>query len=93
MIVSSVSTAPGAAPPPPDKDLLLRQTALKLESQFLSEMLKHAGFGETDSAFAGGVGEDQFASFLREGQADRMAAAGGIGLAESIYQALKARGA
>lgn len=69
----------------------LRATAVKLEAQFLSEMLKHAGLDGPASDFSGGSGEDQFGSFLRDAQAQRMAAAGGIGLAETIFRALQAR--
>lgn len=69
----------------------LRETAVALEAQFLSQMLKHAGFDGSGSALSGGTGEDQFASFLRDAQARRIAEAGGIGLAESIYRALEAR--
>jgi len=71
-------------------DAALRRAALKLEAGFLSLMLKESGLGET-GAFGGGVGEEQFASFLRDIHAREMAEAGGIGLAESIFQALKAR--
>ena len=67
----------------------MRETAVELEATFLAEMLKHAGFGEARSAFGGGVGEEQFASFLRDEQAKLMAQAGGIGLAETIFQAMK----
>ena len=66
-----------------------RDQAKKLEATFLSEMLKAAGLGKTRGAFGGGAGEDQFASFLRQAQAEEMVNAGGIGLAESLYQALK----
>jgi Rod binding domain-containing protein len=69
----------------------LRKTAVKLEAQFLSEMLKHAGLDGPASEFSGGSGEDQFGSFLRDAQAMRMAQAGGIGLAETIFRALQAR--
>ena len=37
-------------------------------------------------AFSGGIGEEQFASFLREGQAAAMVRAGGIGLAERLIR-------
>ena len=37
---------------------------------------------------AGGVGEEQFSSFLRAEQAKLMVAKGGIGLAEQIFQSL-----
>lgn len=65
------------------------EAAKKLEASFLSEMLKNAGLGETESTFGGGVGESQFSSFLRDAQAQSMVDAGGIGLAEVFYHALK----
>jgi hypothetical protein len=70
----------------------LWRAAAALESQFLTEMLKSAGLGKPREAFGGGGGEDQFASFLVREQADRMVAAGGIGLAERLFDSLKARG-
>ena len=69
----------------------LHLAAQKLESGFLAEMLKAAGLGKTSETFGGGAGEDQFASFLRQAQADEMVRSGGIGLAESLYHALKER--
>ena len=69
----------------------LRLAAEQLEAGFLAEMLKSAGLGNTSPSFGGGAGEDQFASFLRQAQAERMVAAGGIGLAENLYHALKER--
>jgi Rod binding domain-containing protein len=69
----------------------LRETAEKLEAAFLSEMLKAAGLGEARGAFGGGAGEEQFSSFLRDEQARAMTAHGGIGLAQSIFEALKGR--
>ncbi|MBT9385846.1 rod-binding protein [Pseudooceanicola sp. CBS1P-1] len=62
--------------------------AQDLEASFLSEMLASAGLGTVPEAFGGGAGEAQFASFLREQQARAIVAAGGIGLAEQIYQSL-----
>ena len=76
----------------PDRDAALRQAAMKLEATFLSEMLRAAGLGETAESFGGGIGEDQFASFLSDAQAETIAAGGGIGLAESIFRSLKDRG-
>ncbi|MFD0980051.1 rod-binding protein [Tropicimonas aquimaris] len=67
----------------------LRRVARDLESSFLSEMLGHAGLGETSGTFGGGIGEEQFSSFLRDVQAQEIAAHGGIGLAEAIFDALK----
>lgn len=71
------------------KDRALRDAARQIEASFLAEMLKAAGLGKTRQAFGGGAGEDQFASFLRQAQAEEMVKTGGIGLAESLYQALK----
>ena len=65
------------------------EAAIALEASFLAEMLKHAGVGKTPGAFGGGIGEDQFASLLREVQARDMARHGGIGLAEAVLRSLR----
>ena len=67
----------------------LRKAATQLEATFLAEMLKSAGLGESRETFGGGSGEDQFSTFLIRAQAEQMAQAGGIGLAESLYHSLK----
>ena len=72
-------------------DEKLRDAAHKLEATFLSEMLKSAGFGTPRESFGGGIGEDQFSSFLRDEQARAMVEAGGIGLAEALFEAMKER--
>lgn len=66
----------------------LRAKAAALETAFLTEMLRHVGLGTENSGFGGGIGAEQFASFLREGQAAAMVQAGGLGLAESLFRAL-----
>lgn len=71
------------------RDEALWDAAKKLEATFLAEMLKSSGLGQTPQAFGGGSGEDQFSSFLRQAQADTMVEAGGIGLAQSLFEALK----
>lgn len=78
-------------PPAMPTEATLRAKAVELEAAFLSEMLRHAGLGEAggESGFDGGAGEAQFASFLRDEQARAMARAGGIGLAEALYRAMK----
>lgn len=38
--------------------------AEKLEQAFLEEMLKYAGPKPSDHAFGGGIGEEQFSTFL-----------------------------
>ena len=72
-------------------DRKLREAAQKLEATFLAEMLKSAGVGAPRDSFGGGIGEEQFASFLREAQAEEMVKAGGIGLAEALFEAMKVR--
>lgn len=67
------------------------EAARELEATFLAEMLKSAGLGETPEAFGGGAGEEQFGSFLRMEQARAIVGAGGIGLAQSLFEALKER--
>jgi len=92
--VEPTSALPGtvAAPQIFKNDLALREAATALEASFLAEMLKSAGLGQNGSAFAGGAGEDQFSSFLIQAQAEQIAKSGGIGLAQSLYDALKERG-
>ena len=72
-------------------DMALKAAAQKLEATFLAQMLKSAGMGQGQESFGGGAGEEQFASFLLEAQAEKMVEAGGIGLAESLFNALKDR--
>lgn len=85
-------TLSALAPNPAQSDArqyeALRKAVTALEANFLSEMLKSAGFGEARRAFGGGVAEEQFSSFLRQEQATAMAEAGGIGLAEAMFAAL-----
>jgi Rod binding domain-containing protein len=66
----------------------LKAASVELEAAFLAEMLKSAGLGQARSSFGGGAGEDQFASFLVQQQAQQMAKAGGIGLSEILFNAM-----
>lgn len=70
------------------EDMALRHLSGELEASFLSEMLGHAGLGAVSDSFGGGIGEDQFASFLRQEQAEGLVRKGGIGLAESLFRAM-----
>lgn len=79
----------GASAPQAPRDQALYEVAQELEATFLAEMLKSAGLGQSSESFGGGAGEDQFSSFLVQEQAKAMVQAGGIGLAESLYNALK----
>lgn len=81
------------APSPGRQTEKLREVAEKLEASFLEEMLKAAKFGAPRQTFGGGAGEEHFASFYRAEIAQKMAASGGIGLAEHIFESLKQRSA
>ncbi len=71
---------------------VLWQKSQEMEAAFLAEMLSIAGLGASDDSteggFSGGIGEQQFSSFLRQEQARLMVQHGGIGLAEQIFQSL-----
>ena len=68
----------------------LHRAAEEMEAAFLAEMLKPMGANQARTSFGGGIGEEQFSSFLAQEQAELMVKAGGIGLAESIFDALLA---
>ena len=73
------------------RDRALWQEAEKLETQFLADMLRQAGFETAREAFGGGIGEQQFSSVLREAQAGAIVRHGGIDLSEHLFHALKER--
>lgn len=85
----TMSTSALANPTPKGTDASLRQAATELEAAFLTEMLKSAGLGKTRASMGGGAGEDQYSSLLVRAQAEQIANTGGIGLAESLFNALK----
>ncbi len=87
---TGTTRAPGASiSTSHDREVALRRAAEDIEVGFLTEMLKHSGLGETGESFGGGIGEEQFASFLREEQARAMVQKGGVGLAEQIFLSMK----
>lgn len=69
----------------------LREASDALEAQFLAQMLRDSGLGQSQGGAEGGIGEEQFSSFLVEEQARAMVQAGGIGLSEAIYRSLLER--
>ncbi len=69
------------------------RAAEQFEAAFLAEMLRHAGLARPPALFGGGAGEDRFASFLVRAYAERIAEAGGVGLAEHVADALRRAGA
>lgn len=73
---------------PPRSTASLKAVTIDLEARFLAEMLTAAGLGQAREIMGGGVGEDQFASYLNSEQAKLIAHNGGIGLAESIFASL-----
>ncbi|EYD73145.1 rod-binding protein [Limimaricola hongkongensis] len=83
----AIATFPPRPATPPPADPLWR-AAQALETGFLSELLRMSDPGAPAAGFGGGAGEAQFRSFLFEAQADRMVAAGGIGLAQRLYAAM-----
>lgn len=89
--MTSISPQVSTPTPEQNRNKALRAAAEDLEANFLAEMLKSAGLGKSSEHFGGGEGEDQFASFLVQEQAKAMVRAGGIGLSESLFQALKGR--
>ena len=75
----------------PARSAQLMKKARELETNFLSEMLSYTGLDAQKGEFSGGVGEDQFASFLRDAQAKAMVDHGGIGLSQNIFNAMARR--
>ena len=73
------------------RDKNLWAAAQKLEVNFLTEMLKSTGLGQPRTLTGGGAGEERFGSFLRTAQAELMVQKGGVGLAQSLFEALKER--
>ncbi len=63
-----------------------QQLAQSFEAAILSELLQAAGAMRGDAESGGGIGEEHFASFLLNAQAQRMAERGGIGLAEMVMR-------
>ncbi len=92
MTEPTMPLATRATPPPADRPAKLHRLAAELEATFLSEMLSYAGMGKESDSFGGGIGEEQFGSFLRQEQARAMVKAGGIGLAESLFKAMSGGG-
>lgn len=62
--------------------------ARRLEATFLSQMLESAGVGEQTNSLSGSPEQGYFAPFQRQVLAESMQRAGGIGLAEKIFQSL-----
>ena len=91
MEIAPVTSLPPAAPRPAEADRALRDKAEAFEAVFLAEMLKQTGINAMPESYGGGAGEDAFASFLTQEYARLIAARGGLGLADHIFEALQAK--
>ncbi len=84
-------TDPAALPRMPEaatqNDSRLRAAAEDLEASFIAEMLRAAGAEKAGGTSESG-GESPFASFLLDARAREIARAGGLGLAEVLFQSL-----
>lgn len=89
MMIPTGHPAPATQTAADQHESRMRHKAQELEATFLAEMLAHAGVAEAQGAMTGGIGEEQFASFLRREQANAIAQHGGLGLAEAIFEAMK----
>jgi Rod binding domain-containing protein len=79
-----------AAAKPATHDAELLATARAFESVFIAQMLAHTGFGKALSTESG-FGGEAFSSLLVEEYANRLIEKGGFGLAEKVYEQLRAR--
>lgn len=91
--IGSSATSPGSSVSEAAavKDKAMRAAANEFEAVFLAEMLSHTSLADTSESFGGGAGEDAFGSFMTREWANQLTESGGIGLSETIYQALLAR--
>ena len=95
MQLPTIPSLPGAAqasgpkPPADERDLRTHEAARAFEATFLAEMLQYTGINANPEGFGGGAGEEAFGSLLTEQYAKLLAARGGIGLAERIFDIMK----
>lgn len=85
--------APALPTPKADKtaNAAAHKAAEGFEASFLAEMLQYTGLNDQPDSFGGGAGEEAFGSLLTEQYAKLLAARGGIGLAERIFDVIKQR--
>lgn len=88
--IEPLITATSAAPEKPARDEVMLERAKEFESVFVAQMLKHSGFEKALSADSGFGGEN-YASLLLNQYAAKIVDNGGFGLAEKIYEQLKAK--
>lgn len=88
--LTGVPGGPGQAASPDTRspDTRLREAARNLEATFIAEMLRASGAGRQAGL---GDGDSPFASFLLDARAQEIARAGGLGLAEVLFESLARR--
>lgn len=93
MVTATISGArpPQRAEPPAAPDEVSR-TAKEFEAMFLGLVVNEMMRGTTPEIGGGGHGEEMFASLLGDEFGKAMAEAGGVGIAASIEQAMRAYG-
>ena len=90
MKIDSIQSLTPATPERASRDAAIREQAEEFEAVFIAQMLKHSGFEKAlsaDSGFGGG----NYASLMLERYAAEIVDNGGFGLADKIYQQLKAK--
>lgn len=65
------------------------KVAKELEAAFIAEVLKSISPESSGNGFGGGIGEEQFKSFLLEQQANAIMSKGGLGLAAHFVQSFE----
>ena len=91
MDLSPIAPAAGLTTPTTGAEHAARAAAEAFEASFLAEMLRYSGLNAMPDAFGGGAGEEAFGSLLTDEYARLIAARGGIGLAERVFEILKQR--
>ena len=75
-----------------DRQSQLQAASHEIESQFLSAILNAVDLSTDQNSFSGGIGEEQFKSFLINAQAAEISKSGAIGLAEILFASLTDQG-
>lgn len=88
--IDPLITATQTAPAKTARDEIMLERAKEFEAVFVAQMLKHSGFEKALSTDSG-LGGENYASLLLNQYAARIVDNGGFGLADKIYEQLKAK--
>ena len=84
-----ISTASRPTPKPTADPVKARAAAVKFEAFFLGQFLESMFAGvRTDGMFGGGNAENVYRSMLTQEYGKTIAAAGGVGIADSVYRSI-----